>query len=106
MKPLALQIAGGMALAIPACSHTHDIISHPKPTYGAVIMRNDRDHRIGSKQFPVRILSLSTPHFQHPQKVSNARRMVYARSLNSQGQSGPRVLNSSPNLKAARTGGL
>ena len=34
-------------------------------------MRNDADYQIMLEQFPVRVLSLSTPRFQHPQKASN-----------------------------------
>jgi len=58
-----------MTLMVPAYSHTH--MSYSQPTYGALIMRNDADYQIMFKQFPVRVLSLSTPRFQHPQKASN-----------------------------------
>ena len=51
--------------------HSYTHMCHSQPTCGALIMRNDADYQIMFKQFPVRVLSLSTPRFQHPQKASN-----------------------------------
>ena len=54
---------------IIACSQAH--ISYSQPNYGAHIMRIDQDHQIWSNQLPVRVLSLSPPRFQDPQRTSN-----------------------------------
>ena len=54
---------------VPGCSYSYE--SYSQAPHEAHIMRIARNLQITSKQFPVRVLSLSTPRFQDPQRTSN-----------------------------------
>ena len=62
-------MANGVVLIVPGCSYSYE--SYSQAPHEAQIMRIARNLQITLNQFSVRVLSLSAPRFQDPQKASN-----------------------------------